>query len=108
MALCRIGGNPGATFGRAAVSATDAAAGDMICIIGHPAGLRKRIEAGPTTSISGNLINYNDIDTLGGNSGSGILRASDGRLVGIHTNGGCTTASPEHAGAAISVNGSPL
>lgn len=98
MALCRIGGNPGATFGRAAVSATDAATGDMICIIGHPAGMRKRIEAGPTTSITGNLITYNDIDTLGGNSGSGILRASDGRLVGIHTNGGCTPASPGAGG----------
>lgn len=94
MAICRIGGNPGARFGRAAVSAADAAVGDMICIIGHPAGQPKRIEAGPATSIAGNLIRYSDIDTLGGNSGSGILRAGDGRLVGIHTNGGCTASSP--------------
>ena len=74
------------------VSATDAAVPEMLCIIGHPAGMRKRIEAGPTTAIQGNLVRYNDIDTLGGNSGSGILRASDGRLVGIHTNGGCNAA----------------
>lgn len=94
MAVCRIGGSPGAIFGRAALSATDAAPPEMLCIIGHPAGLPKRIEAGPTTLVTGNLIHYNDIDTLGGNSGSGILRASDGRLVGIHTNGGCTAASP--------------
>lgn len=94
MAVCRIGGNPGTTFGHATVSTTDAAVGNMICIIGHPAGQPKRIEAGPTTVLSGNLINYNDIDTLGGNSGSGILRASDGRLVGVHTNGGCGPASP--------------
>lgn len=99
MAICRIGGNPGATFGRATVSTTDAAPPDMLCIIGHPAGQPKRIEAGPTTQISGNLIRYNDIDTLGGNSGSGILRASDGRLVGIHTNGGCTPASPADGGS---------
>lgn len=92
MAICRIGGNPGATFGHTLVSATDAAVPDMICIIGHPAGQPKRIEAGPTTAINGNFIEYNDIDTLGGNSGSGILRASDGRLVGIHTNGGCNPA----------------
>ena len=98
MAICRIGGNPGAIFGRTLVSTTDAVVGDMICIIGHPAGQPKRIEAGPTTAISGNLIRYNDIDTLGGNSGSGILRASDGRLVGIHTNGGCTSASPADGG----------
>jgi hypothetical protein len=76
------------------VSATDAVVPDMICIIGHPAGQPKRIEAGPTTAIVGNAIHYGDIDTLGGNSGSGILRASDGQLAGIHTNGGCTSASP--------------
>lgn len=99
MAVCRIGGNPGAVFGRATLSPTDAAPPNMLCIIGHPAGQPKRIEAGPTTSIVGNLINYNDIDTLGGNSGSGILRASDGRLVGIHTNGGCTAASPAGGGS---------
>jgi V8-like Glu-specific endopeptidase len=89
MAVCRIAGNPGATFGTTPISTTDASTPDMICIIGHPAGQRKRIEAGPTTAIDGSLIRYNDIDTLGGNSGSGILRASDGRLVGVHTNGGC-------------------
>ncbi len=98
MAICRIDANPGATFGRALLSTTDAVAPEMICIIGHPAGQPKRIEAGPTTSISGNLIHYGDIDTLGGNSGSGILRASDGRLVGIHTNGGCNAASPGGGG----------
>ena len=98
MAICRIDGNPGATFGQTLVSATDAAVPEMICIIGHPAGQPKRTEAGPATAINGNLIRYNDIDTLGGNSGSGILRASDGRLVGIHTNGGCTAASPGDGG----------
>lgn len=98
MAICRVDGTPGTTFGQAIVSTTDAAAPDMICIIGHPAGQPKRVEAGPTTSITGNQIHYNDIDTLGGNSGSGILRASDGRIVGVHTNGGCTAASPAGGG----------
>jgi V8-like Glu-specific endopeptidase len=98
MAVCRIGGNPGATFGRTLISTTDAVRPEMLCIIGHPAGLPKRIEAGPTTDISGNFIRYGDIDTLGGNSGSGILRGSDGRLVGVHTNGGCTAASPGDGG----------
>ncbi|MET0508238.1 MAG: trypsin-like peptidase domain-containing protein [Burkholderiaceae bacterium] len=91
-AVCRIGGNPGATFGRAAVSIEDAAVNDMICIIGHPAGMPKRIEAGPTTALNGDAIRYNDIDTLGGNSGSGILHANTGALVGVHTNGGCNNA----------------
>ena len=86
------GGNPGATFGISTISGTDAAIGDMACIIGHPAGVPKRIEAGPVTALPGTSILYNDIDTLGGNSGSGILRASDGTIVGVHTNGGCNVA----------------
>jgi V8-like Glu-specific endopeptidase len=88
-AICRLGGNPGQIFGFTPVSTTDAAVNDMLCIIGHPAGMMKRIEAGPCTSLSGNDVFYNDIDTLGGNSGSGILRAGDGQIIGVHTNGGC-------------------
>lgn len=92
MAVCRIAGSPGSTFGTTAISTTDASGTEMLCIIGHPAGEPKRIEAGPMLEIDGNLIRYDDIDTLGGNSGSGILRASNGRLVGVHTNGGCNSA----------------
>lgn len=92
MALCRIGGNPGNTYGWTEVSSVDAAVGDMIAIIGHPAGQPKRIEAGPVTALGGGVVRYNDIDTLGGNSGSGILQASTGRVIGVHTNGGCNRA----------------
>ncbi|MEZ5382555.1 MAG: trypsin-like peptidase domain-containing protein [Microthrixaceae bacterium] len=88
-AIVRLDGNPGATWGTTKISAGDATVGDMIAIIGHPAGVPKRIEAGPVTGLSGNFLLYDDIDTLGGNSGSGIVRASDGCIVGIHTNGGC-------------------
>ncbi len=98
-AIIRLGGNPGATWGQTPVSTTDAATGDMLCIMGHPAGVPKRIEAGPAIAPSGNFIRYNDIDTQGGNSGSGVLRASDGRLVGVHTNGGCTPSSPADGNA---------
>jgi V8-like Glu-specific endopeptidase len=100
-AICRIGGNPGASFGINGVSTVDAAVNDMLCIMGHPAGVPKRIEAGPCSNISGNNIFYNDIDTLGGNSGSGILRASTGLLVGVHTNGGCTSSGGENMGFRI-------
>jgi V8-like Glu-specific endopeptidase len=93
-AIVRLGGNPGATWGMTQVATTDAAAGDMLCLIGHPAGWPKRIEAGPCLNLSGATITYDDIDTLGGNSGSGVLRASDGRIVGVHTNGGCGPGSP--------------
>lgn len=91
-AVCRIAGSPGNTYGWATVATVDAAVNDMLCLIGHPAGLPKRIEAGPCTNLSGNQILYNDIDTLGGNSGSGLLLEASGQLVGVHTNGGCNAA----------------
>src|SRR6185312_12634125 len=98
-AIVRLAGNPGATWGQTGVSTTDAVAGDMLCIMGHPAGVPKRIEAGPALAPAGNFIRYDDIDTQGGNSGSGVLRASDGRIVGIHTNGGCGPSSPNSTDA---------
>jgi hypothetical protein len=95
-AIVRLAGNPGTTFGHTDVSTTDAATGDMLCIIGHPAGLPKRIEAGPCYDVHADQIGYDSIDTLGGNSGSGILRSPDGRLVGVHTNGGCDDPAIGH------------
>ena len=91
-AILRLGGNPEATFGTSVVATADPQLQETICIIGHPAGVPKRIEAGPVTGLSGSQIRYNDIDTLGGNSGSGISLSPDGAIVGVHTNGGCTTA----------------
>ena len=91
-AIVRLSGNPGQQFGITRLAEDDGNQGDMICIIGHPAGQPKRIEAGPITSFEDFRVRYNDIDTLGGNSGSGILRASAGCIVGIHTNGGCNAA----------------
>ena len=103
-AVCQIAGNPGNTWGWTNIATADAAIGDMLAIIGHPLGVPKRIEAGPTTSFSGNSINYNDIDTLGGNSGSGILRAASGDIVGVHTNGGCNAmGTGVNSGMRISV-----
>jgi V8-like Glu-specific endopeptidase len=100
-AIVRLTGDPAARFGTTAVSAVDAAEQDMAAIIGHPAGVPKRIEAGPITELDGDLIRYDDIDTLGGNSGSGILRADDGLVVGVHTNGGCTASGGSNFGVRI-------
>jgi V8-like Glu-specific endopeptidase len=95
-AIVRLAGNPGAIFGRTRISLTDARFGQMLCIIGHPAGLPKHIEAGPCLHLHGTRIGYDSIDTLGGNSGSGVLRAADGRIVGVHTNGGCDDDAVGH------------
>lgn len=90
MAVCRVGGSPGSTFGVTAVATADVAVGAMLAIIGHPAGLPKRVEAGPATELQPGRLLYDDIDTLGGNSGSGVLGPA-GTIVGVHTNGGCNT-----------------
>ncbi len=92
VALCRLQGTPGQIFGRTAIRTEDTAIGDMLAIIGHPAGVPKRIEAGPASALNGNTVTYSDIDTLGGNSGSGVLHEASDSLVGVHTNGGCNTA----------------
>ncbi len=100
-AIIRLAGNPGQRYGTGTLSRVDAATNDMLCIIGHPAGAPKRVEAGPTTAIQGNEIRYSDIDTLGGNSGSGIWHAGQGTLVGVHTNGGCTNTGGYNLGMRI-------
>ncbi len=92
MALCRVSGSPGDKYNIATISSENASTNDIIAIIGHPAGVRKRIEAGRVSGLSDSQIRYNDIDTLGGNSGSGIISAKDGLIVGVHTNGGCQSA----------------
>ena len=88
-AIVRLTGSPADTFGIGVSATGDATEGETVCIIGHPAGMPKRIEAGPISAYSGNQIRYNDIDTLGGNSGSAIWHPSSGTIVGVHTNGGC-------------------
>jgi V8-like Glu-specific endopeptidase len=95
-AIVRLAGNPGATWGTTQISATDAVDGDMLCIIQHPAGLPKRIEGGPAFHLHDVQVGYDSIDTLGGSSGAGILRAADGLIVGVHTNGGCSAAAMSH------------
>ncbi|MDQ4031647.1 MAG: trypsin-like peptidase domain-containing protein, partial [Actinomycetota bacterium] len=93
--IIRLGGNPAGTFGFALVSPVDAAVGDTVCIIGHPATAPKQVEVGPVTAFDDNQIHYNDADTLPGNSGSGVLHAPSGRIVGVHITGGCAGTTPE-------------
>ena len=55
-AIVQLAGNPGHRYGTGTISRKDALVNDMLCIIGHPAGVPKRIEAGPTTAITGDAI----------------------------------------------------
>ena len=79
---------PGETFAPAQIRIENPTAGEMLGIIQHPQGLPKKVEAGPLFRVEGTEIFYDDIDTWGGSSGSGVRNAA-GQVVGVHTNGGC-------------------
>lgn len=64
------------------------AKGEVLAIIQHPAGRLKQIDAGTVKDINDKNVWYDNIDTLGGSSGSGV-RDKDGVIVAVHTNGGC-------------------
>lgn len=98
-AIVRLGANgdgvfPGDKYGILSIAAADLTnPGAILCVIQHPNGRPKQIEAGPLRDNVGGRITYSSIDTEGGSSGSPILSIT-GDLVGVHTNGGCTRNPP--------------
>jgi V8-like Glu-specific endopeptidase len=84
------GTKPGDLFTIIPLDFTDEglAAATVLTIIQHPTGLPKKIAAGPKHSIDKESLLYANLDTMGGSSGSGVL-SQTGRLIGVHTNGGC-------------------
>lgn len=106
-AIVRLGRNaagrlPGEIYGTLQLAAQDLTnAGAMLCLIQHPSGRPKRIEAGPLRHNVAGQIAYDSLDTEGGSSGAPIL-SSTGRVVGVHTNGGCGAFSGFNYGVAIS------
>jgi V8-like Glu-specific endopeptidase len=87
-AIVRLDGSPGKKWGFARVSRVDATENETLCLIGHPGGAPKRVASGPATDFQDTRVGYNTLDTVGGDSGAGLLGES-GWLVGVHTNGGC-------------------
>ena len=104
--LLRLGKNsagrlPGEVYGVLTVAAHDLTdAGAMLCLIQHPDGQPKQIEAGPMKENVGGRISYASLDTLNGSSGAPIL-SDAGEVVGVHTSGGCTRFNGENFGVAI-------
>jgi hypothetical protein len=88
---------PSASFRAASVLTRMPVPHEPIAILQHPQGLPKKIEVGHVLSIDGTEVYYNDVDTLGGSSGSGV-RDSEGRIIGVHTNGGCTAQGGANRG----------
>jgi hypothetical protein len=65
----------------------------VIAIVQHPNGDPKKVASGHLLKKQAERLYYEDVDTRNASSGSGILTA-DGRLIGVHTNGGCIAMSP--------------
>jgi hypothetical protein len=88
-AIVRLDKTPGRRYGITRIAAEDPPERSTICIIGHPAGMPKRVDAGVASSYDGHRVVYADVDTQSGSSGSGILTSPGGPIVGVHTTGGC-------------------
>ncbi len=105
-AIVRLGPNadgllPGAIYGTLTTALQDLTTPNaMLCMIQHPSGKPKKIEAGPMLSNQGKRIMYDSLDTEGGSSGAPVLGPA-GDVVGVHTNGGCSAFSGANFGVAI-------
>jgi hypothetical protein len=107
-AIVRLGPNaegqlPGERFGTMRVALEDLETPHAtLCVIQHPDGAPKRVEAGPMFRNVAGRIEYKDLDTLGVSSGAPIL-SREGEIVGVHTNGGCSQFSGANFGTAIGI-----
>jgi hypothetical protein len=105
-AIARLGANaagelPGIKYRFLTIAPEDLTqSGAILAMIQHPAGSPKKVEAGPLSGNSGGIITYDSLDTLGGSSGAPI-QSLQGLVVGVHTNGGCSTFSGANRGVAI-------
>jgi V8-like Glu-specific endopeptidase len=96
------GESPSGKYGTLNLSPQDLThIGSMLCVIQHPNGNPKKIEAGPLIDHKKGQLFYDDIDTQGGSSGSPILAEKNGNVVGVHTNGGCSEFSGANVGVSI-------
>ncbi|KYG72787.1 trypsin-like serine peptidase [Roseivirga echinicomitans] len=106
-AIVRLGKNskgesPGDKYPKLSLALSNfVSPGEMLCVIQHPKGSPKKIEAGPLHSTDGIRLYYDSIDTLGASSGAPILWAETEKIVGVHTNGGCTLNSGYNYGNSI-------
>lgn len=85
---------PGQTYRPASTSIRAPIKDEGIAIIQHPQGQPKKIEAGTVLRVEDFRTFYNNIDTHGGSSGSGV-RDMTGTLIAVHTNGGCESDANE-------------
>jgi len=96
-AILELEGNPGDKYGMTSIKVEMPEDGHLLTIIQHPKGQPKQVESGPKAGVAGVYMQYADLDTEPGSSGSGVLN-KDGFLVGVHTNGGCYSSGGANKG----------
>jgi len=86
--VLRVFGDPASQYGTLELVAEDPQDAEFLWVIGHPKGQVQHISregcAAATPAISGEGKLMHSCDTLGGNSGSPVIRLSDKRVVGLH------------------------
>ena len=89
-AILKLDGRPGLTHGYSALANADTPIeqDEPIILIQHPNGEPMQLDVGHIKRIENKMIEYDDLDTLGGSSGAGLLNA-DGKIIGVHVLGGC-------------------
>ena len=91
--ILRLNGSPGNTYGYAKISPVDVRRNDKIFIIGHPNQSIKKVAVGRVKELNEKKIYY-DVATKEGSSGSGIIDATSGNIVGIHVSNPNTSVYP--------------
>lgn len=100
-AIIKLDGAPGKKFGFKKFNAAHLPVGLPVADVQHPSGKVKMFHSGVVAGTRGqNYVTYKDMDTAPGSSGSGVLN-SNGELVAIHTNGGCSSSGGENAGVPV-------
>jgi len=94
------GQNAGDLYGWTNLEPTLPEADDPIAIIGHPNWMAKKVDTGIIDNVysSGKMLSYT-LDTLPGNSGSGVLD-ENGNIIAVHTWG----EGPNGANDAFTIN----
>lgn len=96
--IIKLAGQPGLKYGFTHIDTSEVLNGALLTIIQHPSGNPKMVDVGHRVGTRQNVyMTYGDLDTEPGSSGSGVLNDT-GVIVGVHTNGGCTSVGGENAG----------
>ncbi len=94
-AILETDGPAGTDWGINVPAAFSEPAGQAITLIQHPGGSTKKIDGGTLMLLDDRRIGFDDLDAIGGSSGSGVLRTANGNVIGIFT-GGSTTCDASH------------